>query len=137
MCICSNPRGILRVCKLIKGVYGLKQSGRIWHQTLRRELEKLGFKAGNADPTVFFRRNDGRLEVAGWYVDDRLLATNSKEAMVKMVKEISRSFEIQDLGKPTRLLCIKIDRDHTKNIIHISQPTFIDTIAKCFDIQPG
>ena len=85
------------VCKLIKGVYGLKQSGRIWHQTLRRELEKLGFRAGSTDHTVFFRRNDGKLEVAGWYVDDGLLATNSREVMVKMVKEISGSFEIQDL----------------------------------------
>ena len=46
------------------------------------------------------QRNDGRLEVVGWYVDDGLLATNLKEAMVKIVKEISGSFEIQDMGKP-------------------------------------
>ena len=54
-----------------------------------------------------------------------------------MVKEISKSFEIQDLGKPAQLLGIKIDRDYTKNIIHISQPVFIHTIAKRFNIQPG
>ena len=57
--------------------------------------------------------------------------------MVKIVNEISGSFKIQDLGELTRLLGIKINRDHTKNIIHISQPAFINTIAKRFDIQPG
>ena len=55
--------------------------------------------------------------------------------MIEMVKEISRSFEFQDLRKPTRLLDIKINRNHIKNTIHISQPLFINVIAKHFDIQ--
>ena len=119
------------VCKLIKEVYGLRRSERIWHQTLRRELKKLGFRAGNADPTVFFWRNDGKLEIAGWYVDNKLLAANLKE-----VKEISESFKIQDLSELTQLLGIKINSNCTKNTIHISQPLFINMITKHFDIQP-
>ena len=43
------------VCRLNKGVYGLKQSGRIWHQTLKRELKGIGFRAGEVDSTIFFR----------------------------------------------------------------------------------
>ena len=36
------------VCKLNKSMYGLKQSGHVWHQTLKQGLEKLGFTAGEA-----------------------------------------------------------------------------------------
>ena len=126
------------VCKLNKGLYGLKQSGRVWHQTLRLEMEKLGFKHGDADPTVFFRfGNNKSVEIAGWYVDDGLLASNSVESMDHMVKEIEGTFDIQDLGEPDRLLGIKITRDRDLGTIHISQPSFIDTIARRFDITHG
>ena len=126
------------VCKLNKGVYGLKQSGRVWHQTLKRELEKIGFKPGDADPSVFFRYGENNsIEIAGWYVDDGLLAANSTEAMDRMVHDIKGSFDIQDLGVPERLLGIRIIRNRELGTIHISQPSFIDTIAKRFNISPG
>jgi Reverse transcriptase (RNA-dependent DNA polymerase) len=48
------------VCKLNKGIYGLKQSGRVWHNTLRSELEKIGFKKWEVDKMVFFRFGEGR-----------------------------------------------------------------------------
>jgi Reverse transcriptase (RNA-dependent DNA polymerase)/gag-polypeptide of LTR copia-type/Pol polyprotein, beta-barrel domain len=100
------------VCKLNKGIYGLKQSGRVWYQTLRTELKKLGFKADQADETVYFRRHsNGDFEIAGWYVDDGLLAANSKESMDRMIQDISNIFKIQDLGEPSRLLGIKIERN--------------------------
>ena len=54
------------VCKLNKGVYGLKQLGRVWHQTLKRELEKIGFKPGEADSTIFFHFRQGNtIDIAG------------------------------------------------------------------------
>ena len=42
------------ICKLNKSMYGLKQSGRVWHHTLRSELQKISFTPGEADTTVFF-----------------------------------------------------------------------------------
>ena len=126
------------VCKLNKGVYGLKQSGRVWHETLKREMEGIGFKAGEADSTIFFRsRKEGTIEMAGWYVDDGLLASNSKESMEHMVADIGGSFDIKDLGEPERLLGIKICRNRDVGTIHISQPSFISTIASRFNIPTG
>jgi Reverse transcriptase (RNA-dependent DNA polymerase) len=126
------------VCKLKKGLYGLKQSGRVWHETLKREIEKLGFKPGNADTTVFFRYGNGNsVEIARWYVDDGLLAAITVESMDNMVRDIKGSFDIKDLGEPNRLLGIKIARNRDLGTIHISQPSFIDTITRRFDISNG
>ena len=126
------------VCKLHKGVYGLKQSGRVWHKTLRRELERIGLKAGTADTSVFFRFGEkGSVEIAGWYVDDSLLATTSVESMDRLISPIGGGFDIMNLGEPECLLGVKIDRNRDIGTIHISQPSFIDTIATRFNIPPG
>ena len=126
------------VCKLKKGIYGLKQLGRVWHQTLKREMYKIGFISGKADSTIFFKfGNNGSVQLVGWYVDDGLLAANSSETMDSMVTAIKGSFEIQDLGEPIRLLGIAINRNRDLGTIHISQPSFINTIARHFDISSG
>ena len=54
-----------------------------------------------------------------------------------MISDIRGSFDIQDLGEPERLLGVKIARDRNKGQIHISQPTYIDSLAKRFKITPG
>ena len=83
-------------------MYGLKQSGRVWHHTLCSELQKIGFIQGEADMTVFFcTANDGLLDITGWYVDDGLLAAHTAQAIEQMIHDIRGSFEIQDLGKPS------------------------------------
>jgi len=67
-----QPEGFIKmrkeglVCKLSKGVYRLKQSGQVWHHTLKCELEKSGFKPGKADLTVYFHFGDhSSIEIAG------------------------------------------------------------------------
>ena len=139
-----QPEGFIKkgkedmVCKLNKGIYGLKQSGRVWHQTLKNEMSKIGFTPGLADTTVFFRYgDDGSVNLAGWYIDDGLLASKSKASMNRMVNDIRGSFEIKDLGEPERLLGIKITRNRELGSIHMSQPSFINTIAKRFNITSG
>ena len=57
--------------------------------------------------------------------------------MEKMVEDIGGSFNIQDLGKPERLLGIRIKHDRGTGMIHLSQPAFINAIAKCFNTSIG
>ena len=57
--------------------------------------------------------------------------------MEHVVKDIKGSFDIQDLGEPDCLLGIKITHDCDLGTIHISQPSFINTIARRFDITSG
>ena len=42
------------VCKLLKYLYGLKQAGRKWYDTLCKALTDIGFKQSKADPAVFY-----------------------------------------------------------------------------------
>ena len=45
---------------------------------LRGELAKIGLKPGDTDPTVYFHfGNNSSIEIAGWYVYDGLLASNT------------------------------------------------------------
>ena len=99
----DQPEGFIKpgeehlVCKLNKGIYGLWQSGQVWHQTLRGELGKIGLKPSNADPTVYFHfGNNSSIQIAGWYVNDGLLALNTTTYIDEMINNIRGNFDIQD-----------------------------------------
>ena len=65
--VCMHqPKGFVKngeedlVCKLNKSIFGLKKSGRMWHGTMEREMERIGFTPRKADPTVYIQlRNNG------------------------------------------------------------------------------
>jgi Reverse transcriptase (RNA-dependent DNA polymerase) len=48
-----DPRYLNHVCKLLKGLYSLKQAGRIWHRIITTYVEEIGFKTTLADLCVF------------------------------------------------------------------------------------
>jgi hypothetical protein len=68
----QGPAGT--ACRLKKALYGLKQAPRAWHTKLSQELEKLGFVASDADPSLWVLHLDGRSVYVLVYVDDLLLA---------------------------------------------------------------
>ena len=50
------------VCLKKKNLYGLKQSGRNWHSTLKSYLEEFGFANIVFDEFLFVRRIEGEIE---------------------------------------------------------------------------
>ena len=43
------------ILKYNKGLYGLKQSGRLWNETLDRFLTKIGFQKSQADHCLYIK----------------------------------------------------------------------------------
>jgi Reverse transcriptase (RNA-dependent DNA polymerase) len=48
-----NPQFPNHVCKLAKGIYGLKQAGRIWHAAIRQVFIGLGLNPLNSASCIF------------------------------------------------------------------------------------
>ena len=62
------------------------------------------------------------------YVDDILLAGNSKERIDTAKKWLSSNFEMKDMGEASYVLGMKIVRDRAKKLLGLSQKTYIKRI---------
>jgi hypothetical protein len=64
--------GRTTVCRLLKSLYGLKQAPRMWHLELKKEANKIGLQASDADPALFQMDVKGKIALLLVYVDDFL-----------------------------------------------------------------
>jgi hypothetical protein len=119
---------------LKKSLYGLKQAGRKWYDTLKRTLADLGFRVSEVDPGVFHTRAGGHPVIIAVHVDDCAITSSSAEALQDYKRKINARHSITDLGPIHWLLGIKITRDRDARTIALSQESFIDTIIKRFSL---
>ena len=71
---------------IYKALYGLKSSGRRWHEKLYDTLRSMGFTPSKADGDVWMRRVNGLYEYIAVYVDDLAIASkNPKEITDELV----------------------------------------------------
>ena len=127
-----------RVCRLIKTLYGLKQSGQEWNNELDQKLKKYKYNRLRADPCAYVQHNnDENFAVITVWVDDLMLFANNAELNEQTKRDLQTEWDITDLGKPSKIVGIEISR--TENAITISQKKYIETILKnerMFDANP-
>ena len=66
----QDPHFLDHVLRLKKALYRLKQAPRAWYDRLISYLLDRGFKRGQANRTLFVKRDEKSLLVAQVYVDD-------------------------------------------------------------------
>ena len=84
------------VCKLQKGIYGLKQSSRQWNLKISKVLAEIGFRQLLSDYCVYIWHDDGQLSLLCLYVDDGLIASTSMMNLSKTVDHLKRHFSIKE-----------------------------------------
>ena len=120
---------------LKKSLYGLKQAGRKWYDTLKRTLADLGFSVSSADPGVFHAHVEDHRIIIAVHVDDCAITSSSGELLQSFKKKINERHSITDLGPIHWLLGIKVTRDQNARTISLSQQSYIDTIIRRFNLQ--
>ena len=68
-------------------------------------------------------------------VDDILLATNDLNLLRDAKKFMSNNFEMKDLGNASYVLGIQIYRDHSKDILGLSQKGYIEKLLQRYNMQ--
>eukprot|EP00798_Chlamydomonas_sp_ICE-L_P011437 gene11437-biopygen9425 len=99
------------VCKLIKSLYGLKQSPRKWCEEVRRVLRIAGFTPAQADPALFIcLEPDGTVSWVLTYVDDFWLALHCLILYAKIVAIMRKAkWTVTEMGVPKVFLSIDCD----------------------------
>ena len=121
-----------RVLRLIKTLYGLKQSGRRWYQKLYSIFLSLGFKRCSVDQAVFYKidARKGELIITAVHVDDCTIAATSVRLIEELKAGLRQHVEVTDLGELHWMLGIEIKRDRLARTIHLSQRAYIDAILR-------
>ncbi|CUA78310.1 Retrovirus-related Pol polyprotein from transposon TNT 1-94 [Rhizoctonia solani] len=83
----------------IKGnLYGLKQAPRVWNKIFSEKALGIGFNRTTADPSLYYRNNNGKIAILAVYVDDiAVFTTRGYSQLVK--EELMSLFEMRDLGE--------------------------------------
>ena len=124
------------VCKLRKSLYGLKQSPRQWYAKIHDFLvTKLSFKSSQNDPCLYVRHTGPNTLIIALYVDDLLIAGNSKSEIADIKRELSRRFEMKDLGPAKVMLGIEIKRNRNERQLFISQSEYTKEILERFGMS--
>ena len=112
------PQGVLKpgqegkVCRLLKGLYGLKQAGRGWYQEMSKVFMKdLGFTRSAVDHSIFFRRSDKEHTIVAVATDNMAVTSKCMEDAIKFKSEIKRYWDINDNGPIQWFLGFNIKRN--------------------------
>src|ERR1700733_2881547 len=129
--------GTGRVCRLLRTLYGLKQSGREWNNRLNDYLvHKLGYtRFDNIDHCIYLRQRGDTFDFIAVWVDDLLFVCSSSNSLHIAKAEISSEFEATDQGDPRLLLGIEIHRNRTALEIKISQGQFLRKVLSRFGME--
>ncbi|KZV80781.1 hypothetical protein EXIGLDRAFT_569675, partial [Exidia glandulosa HHB12029] len=126
-----------KVCRLLKTLYGLKQSGRRWYQRLVEILcGKLAFTRSEVDQAVFFKVvRGGQLVIVVVHVDDCTIAASTVQLVREFKNDVRKHVEITDLGELHWLLGIEVRRDRDAKTLALSQKSYIESILRRYNLE--
>ena len=87
---------------------GQSSNSRCWDHTLDSRLKEMGFTQTPSYPCLYV---DSETFIVAMYVDDIILGGKSKSKLMEVKKELSKTFEMKDLGPLHHFLGVKIIQD--------------------------
>ena len=124
------------VCRLKKSLYGRKQAPRQWYRKFDSFMTSNGYKRTSADPCVYFRKfPDGNFIILLLYVDDMLIVGQDAERISTLKKDLSKSFDMKDLGPAKQILGMEIARDRKAGKLWLSQEKYIERVLERFNMK--
>lgn len=125
------------VCKLLKTLYDLKQTPRLWYEKLAKfVLEKLGLQQINAEHSILISLAGINGPIVSTFVDDiKIMGIKDSNVITQVNQKLTVVFKIADIGPINFYQGLKVTRDPEKKIFKLSQPAYIDKILAKFHLD--
>jgi hypothetical protein len=95
-----------------------------------------GYKRCSTDHCVYIQRlSADDFIILLLYVDDILIVGKNVSRIVKLKKELSKSFAMKDLGPAKQILEMRIERDISSNKLYLSQERYIEKVLQKFKMD--
>ncbi len=117
--------------RLIKSLYGLKQTPRCWNHKLDTFLKSIGFNRCYSDNCLYVK--DGFFALI--YVDDILLFTDDDHKMADVKSKLMTSFRMHDLGALEFIVGIRVTRDRPNKLLYLDQESYCKRILEKFNMS--
>ncbi|MBW0485534.1 hypothetical protein O181_025249 [Austropuccinia psidii MF-1] len=117
--------------KLVKSLYGMKQSPRCLYKHLSEVFNTLGFEVNDAYACLSVKWEGNNTIMAFVHVDDMVIGGDSA-LVLKFKQEIQKYFKMEDLDEIVYVLGIKIMRNQEDRIIYLSQELYVHKILDEF-----
>lgn len=124
---------------MLRSIYGLKQSGRLWNQKVIAFFTSLGFIALNADPSILIHQEEGgeneNITMVSVYVDDFLLAAKQQKDLDWIKAKLKEEYNVKDLGEVKYIIGWQVTRNHELSTLKIDQSAFIRNLVEEEDMR--
>jgi len=120
------------VWRLERGLYGMKQSGRIWNKTLNEAMTNWGFTRLTCEPCIYYRKSETGTVITNVHVDDFLSIASDMAENERFKNQMKSIWTISELGAATFCVGIAISRDFANKTVYLSQTALIDKIVTIF-----
>jgi len=128
----EEPRKEECVWRIEQGLHGMKQSGRIWNQTMNKKMISWGFTHLSCESCIYYRSSDSGTIVSAVHVDDFLSISSNKEENERFKNQMRNIWTISDLGAVCFVVGIAITWDRPNQMVMLSQTALIDKIVVQF-----
>lgn len=118
----------MRVCRLRKFVYGLKQASMNWYNKFAIALLGLNFKQSKSNHSLFLHKHGNTFIAILIYVDNVIIVGNDANKIQEIKRCLHSKFSIKDLGVIKYFLGIEVAK--TSNGLVLSQRKFTLDILK-------
>ena len=103
-----------RVWRVLKAIYGLKQSGRAWNTKLNYDFDALQLRQLQADSCVYTRIFDTSPVFIVNHVDDMSVMAPTLPTITRLKTMIASRLEVSDLGEIQQYISIEFDIDRER-----------------------
>ncbi|GJU22826.1 putative ribonuclease H-like domain-containing protein [Tanacetum coccineum] len=114
-----------------KGLYGLHQAPKAWHETLSTYLIENRFRRGTIDKTLFIKKDKGDILLVQVYVDDIIFGSTKKSLCDEFEGLIDKRFQMSSIRELTFFLGLQVQQK--EDGIFISQDKYVAKILKKFN----